>query len=91
MKGRLVLTTSKPLFLIPQNWRDFEGEQSLEVLNQINYQIYPYYINKITNYEKTNYSPLLNFKKIQKTFFFLMGGMLYTVIYIHFIYLFIYF
>ena len=91
MKGRLVLTTSNPLFLIPQNWRDFEGEQSLEVLNQINYQIYPYYINKITNYEKTNYSPLLNFKKIQKTFFFLMGGMLYTVIYIHFIYLFIYF
>ena len=23
----------------------------------MNYQIYPYHINKITNYEKTNYSP----------------------------------
>ena len=89
MKGRLVLTTSNPLFLIPQNWRDFEGEQSLEVLNQINYQIYPYYINKITNYEKTNYSPLLNFKKIQKTFFFNGRHALYCNIYTF--YLFIYF
>ena len=26
------------------------------MLNKMNYQIYPYYINKITN-EKTNYSP----------------------------------
>ena len=26
------------------------------MLDQMNYQIYPYYINKITN-EKTNYSP----------------------------------
>ena len=25
----------------------------------MNYQIYPYYINKITNYENNNYSPLL--------------------------------
>ena len=29
------------------------------MLDQINYQIYPYRINKIINYEKTNYSPLL--------------------------------
>ena len=27
------------------------------MFDQINYQIYPYYINKITNYEKTYYSP----------------------------------
>ena len=26
------------------------------MIDQINYQIYPYHINKITN-EKTNYSP----------------------------------
>ena len=35
------------------------------MLDQMNYQIYPYHINKITN-AKTNYSPpLLNFKNIQ--------------------------
>ena len=27
------------------------------MLDQTNYQIYPYYINKITNYENANYSP----------------------------------
>ena len=27
------------------------------MLNQMNYQIYPLHINKITNYEKTNYFP----------------------------------
>ena len=35
------------------------------MLDQMNYQIYPYHINKITNYENANYSPLLNFKNIQ--------------------------
>ena len=25
------------------------------MLDQMNYQIYPYHINKITNYKKTNY------------------------------------
>ena len=29
------------------------------MLDQINYQMYPYHINKITNNEKTNYFPLL--------------------------------
>ena len=28
------------------------------MLDQINYQIYPYHINKITNYENTNYLSL---------------------------------
>ena len=28
------------------------------MLDQMNYQIYPYYINKIINYEKTNNFPL---------------------------------
>ena len=50
-----ILTTSSPSFLIPPNWRDLEGELSTEMLNQMNYQIYPYHINKITNYEKANY------------------------------------
>ena len=27
------------------------------MLDQMNYQIYPYHINKITNYEKVNYFP----------------------------------
>ena len=27
------------------------------MFDQIDYPIYPYHINKITNYEKTNYSP----------------------------------
>ena len=36
------------------------------MFDQMNYQIYPYHINKTTNYEKANYSPLiLNFKNIQ--------------------------
>ena len=52
-----ILTTSSPSFLIPPNWRDLEGELSTEMLDQMNYQIYPYHINKITNFEKTNYSP----------------------------------
>ena len=28
------------------------------MLDQMNYQIYPYYINKIINYEKANYFSL---------------------------------
>ena len=32
----------------------------------MNYQIYHYYINKITNYEKANYSPPLYQKKKKK-------------------------
>ena len=51
-----ILTTSNLLFLISQNWRDLEGEWSIKMLDQMNYQIYPYHINKITN-EKPNYSP----------------------------------
>ena len=35
------------------------------MFNQMNYQICPYHINKITNYEKSNYSPPLNLKNIQ--------------------------
>jgi len=27
------------------------------MLDQMNYQIYPYYTNKNTNYKKANYSP----------------------------------
>ena len=27
------------------------------MLDQMNYQIYPYHINKNTNYEKANFSP----------------------------------
>ena len=66
--------------------RDFKGKQSLEVLNQMNYQIYPYYINKITNYKKDNYPLLLNFKRIPRTFFFfffVFNGWraLYSIIY----------
>ena len=53
-----VWTPSNPSFLIPQNWRDLEGEWSIKMLDQMNYQIYPYHTNKITN-EKTNYSPPL--------------------------------
>ena len=59
-----VWITSNPLFLIPKNWRDLEEEWSIKIFDQINYQIYIYYISKITN-EKTNYLPLLlNFKNI---------------------------
>ena len=47
-----VLTTYNSSFLIPQNWRDLEGEYSINMLDQMNYQIYPYHINKITNYVK---------------------------------------
>ena len=54
----MVLITSNPSFLILPSWRDLEGVQNIEMLDQMNYQIYPYHINKITNYEKTNYSPL---------------------------------
>ena len=50
-----ILTTSNLSFLISQNWRDLEGELSTEMLDQMNYQIYPYHINKITNYKKANY------------------------------------
>ena len=50
-----VLTTSNPSFSIPPNWSDLKGEQSIEIFDQINYKIYPYHINKITN-KKTNYS-----------------------------------
>ena len=35
------------------------------MFNRMNYQICPYHINKITNYEKSNYSPPLNLKNIQ--------------------------
>ena len=60
-----VWITSDPLFLIPKNWRDLEEEWSIKIFDQMNYQIYLYYISKITN-EKTNYFPLLlNFKNIQ--------------------------
>ena len=52
-----VLTTSNPSFLILPNLRDLEGEQNIEILDQINYQIYSYHINKIKNYENANYSP----------------------------------
>ena len=80
-----VLITSNPSFLILQNLRDFKGKQSLEVLNQMNYQIYPYYINKITNYKKNNYPLLLNFKRIPRTFFFFFffngWRALYSIIY----------
>ena len=54
-----VLTTSNLSFFIPQNWKDLERQQSIKMLDQSNYQIYPYHINKITNNEKTNYFPLL--------------------------------
>ena len=41
------------------------------MFDQMNYQIYLYYINKIINYEKVNYSFfLLNFKNIQRNFFY---------------------
>ena len=52
--GGGVWTTSNLSFLILPNWKDLEGEWSIKMLDQMNYQIYPYYINKITN-EKTNY------------------------------------
>ena len=32
--------------------------KGIEMFDQINYQIYPYHINKIINYEKVNYFPL---------------------------------
>ena len=51
-----ILTTSNSSFLISPNWRDLEGEENIEMLDQMNYQIYHYHINKITNYEKVNYS-----------------------------------
>ena len=59
-----VITTSNPSFLILPNWRDLEEEYNIEMLNQMNYPIYPYHINKITNYVPL-YSPIsLNFKNI---------------------------
>jgi len=59
-------TTSNPSFLIPPNWRDLKGEWSIKMLNQMNYQIRPYYINKITN-ENINYSlPLYIILKTSK-------------------------
>ena len=51
-----VLTTSNFSFFILLNWRDLEGEWSIQMLDQMKYKIYPYHINKITN-KKTNYSP----------------------------------
>ena len=56
--GRVVwrgLNYFQPLIFNSPNWRDLEGEWSTTILDQMNYQIYAYYINKITN-EKTNYS-----------------------------------
>ena len=51
------------------------------MLDQMNYQIYPYDINKITNYEKGNYSPLpyliLKTSKEIIYLFIYMGGVLY--------------
>ena len=61
--GGEILTTSNPSFLILPNLKDLEGEWNIEMLDQMNYQIYPYHSNKITNYEKTNYfSPYLILK-----------------------------
>ena len=34
-----VSATSNPLFLILSNWRDLEGEWSIKILDQMNYQI----------------------------------------------------
>ena len=51
-----VLTTFNSSILILSNWRDLQRENSIKIFDQMNYQIYHYHINKITNYEKTNYS-----------------------------------
>ena len=48
-----ILTTSNSLFLIPQIGERVEHRYTWP--NE--YQIYPHHINKITNYEKVNYSP----------------------------------
>ena len=60
-----VLITSNPSFLIPLKWRDLKREYSIEMFDQVNYQIYLYHINKIINYENANYSP--SFYLILKT------------------------